>query len=114
MNYKNALNNYMNNREIVRRQKQNLELADKVYKETSLKYREGLAGMSSLLQDEMSLRAAAYMASEIIMPCCCMMCNKAKLEALLSQTKLCAENKELTQRLAALVYDDLARCNGLG
>lgn len=68
----------------------------------------------SLLQDEMSLRAAAYMASEIIMPCCCMMCNKAKLEALLSQTKLCAENKELTQRLAALVYDDLARCNGLG
>ena len=61
-----------------------------------------------------SKRAAAYMASEIIMPCCCMMCNKAKLEALLSQTKLCAENQELTQRLAALVYDDLARCNGLG
>lgn len=67
------------------------------------------AASGSLLQDEMSLRAAAYMASEIIMPCCCMMCNKAKLEAL-----LCAENKELTQRLAALVYDDLARCNGLG
>ena len=64
--------------------------------------------------DEMSWRAAAYMASEIIMPCCCIMCNKAKLEALLSQTKLCAENQELTQRLAALVYDDLARCNGLG
>ena len=58
MNYKNALNNYMNNREIVRRQKQNLELAEKVYKETSLKYREGLAGMSSLLQDEMSLSSA--------------------------------------------------------
>ena len=66
------------------------------------------AASGSLLQDEMSLRAAAYMAS------CCMMCNKAKLEALLSQTKLCAENQELTQRLAALVYDDLARCNGLG
>ncbi len=72
------------------------------------------AASGSLLQDEMSLRAAAYMASEIIMPCCCIMCNKAKLEALLSQTKLCAENQELTQRLAALVYDDLARCNGLG
>lgn len=67
------------------------------------------AASGSLLQDEMSLRAAAYMASEIIM-----LCNKAKLEALLSQTKLCAENQELTQRLAALVYDDLARCNGLG
>ena len=72
------------------------------------------AAEGSLLRDEMSLRAAAYMASEIIMPCCCMLCNKAKLEALLSQTSLCAENQELTQRLAALVYDDLARCNGLG
>ena len=72
------------------------------------------AAEGSLLRDEMSLRAAAYMASEIIMPCCCMLCNKAKLEALLSQTSLCAENQELTQRLAALVYDELARCNGLG
>ena len=72
------------------------------------------AAEGSLLRDEMSLRAAAYMASEIIMPCCCMLCNKAKLEALLSKTSLCAENQELTQRLAALVYDDLARCNGLG
>ena len=72
------------------------------------------AAEGSLLRDEMSLRAAAYMASEIIRPCCCMLCNKAKLEALLSQTRLCAENQELTQRLAALVYDDLARCNGLG
>ena len=72
------------------------------------------AADGSLLRDEMSLRAAAYMASEIIMPCCCMLCNKAKLEALLSQTSLCAENQELTQRLAALVYDDVARCNGLG
>ena len=72
------------------------------------------AAEGSLLRDEMSLRAAAYMASEIIMPCCCMLCNKAKLEELLSKTRLCAENQELTQRLAALVYDDLARCNGLG
>ena len=68
----------------------------------------------SLLHDEMSLRAAALVASEIIMPCCCLLCNKAKLENLLAQTKLCANNAELTQRLAALVYDDLARCNGLG
>ena len=58
MNYKNALNNYMNNKDIVRRQKLNLTLAEKVYKETALKYREGLAGMSSLLQDEMSLSSA--------------------------------------------------------
>ena len=58
MNYKNAMNNYTNNKNTVRRQKQNLELAEKVYKETTLKYREGLAAMSSLLQDEMSLSSA--------------------------------------------------------
>lgn len=58
MNYKNALNNYLNSQNTVRRQKQNLELAEKVYKETALKYREGLAAMSSLLQDEMSLSSA--------------------------------------------------------
>jgi len=58
MNYKNAMNNYVNNKSTVRRQKQNLELAEKVYKETTLKYREGMAAMSSLLQDEMSLSSA--------------------------------------------------------
>ena len=67
----------------------------------------------SLLQDEMSLRAAAYMASEIIQPCC-MLCNKEKLAVLLQGTKLCQNQQELTQRLAELIYHDLARCNGLG
>ena len=58
MNYKNAMNNYVNNKNTVRRQKQNLELAEKIYSETTLKYREGMAAMSSLLQDEMSLSGA--------------------------------------------------------
>ncbi len=58
MNYRNALNNYLNNKEIVRRQKMNLDLAEKVYRETTLKYHEGFATMSSLLQDEMSLTSA--------------------------------------------------------
>ena len=74
----------------------------------------GKAADGSLLQDEMSLRAAAYMASEIIQPCCCMLCNKAKLMQLLEQTSLCAGRTELTQRMAELIYTDLARCNGLG
>lgn len=74
----------------------------------------GKAVDGSLLQDEMSLRAAAYMAGEIILPCCCMLCNRAKLQSLLEQTSLCAGRPELCARLAALVYDDLARCNGLG
>ena len=58
MNYKNAMNNYTNNKNTVLRQKQNLELAEKVYQETTLKYKEGMAAMSSLLQDEMSLTSA--------------------------------------------------------
>ena len=56
--HQNAVNNYFNNKTNVERQKQNIELAGKVYNETALKYREGLTTMSNLLQDEMSLNAA--------------------------------------------------------
>lgn len=58
MNFKNALNNFVNNKSNVSRQQQNLKLAEKVYEETSLKYREGMATMSNLLQDETSLSNA--------------------------------------------------------
>ncbi|MEI7502077.1 MAG: TolC family protein [Paludibacter sp.] len=58
MNYKNATTNYLNNQNNVRRQQQNQKLANKVFEETSLKYREGLASMSNLLQDEISLSNA--------------------------------------------------------
>jgi outer membrane protein len=58
VNYQNAQNNYQNQKNNVQRQKQNIALADKVYKETAMKYREGLATMSDLLQDEMSLNNA--------------------------------------------------------
>lgn len=68
----------------------------------------------SLLRDEMQLRSAAYLISEIMLPCCCMMCNKDKLRSLLLTTRLCENNLPLAERLAVLVYDDLARCNGLG
>lgn len=72
------------------------------------------AADGGLLADETSLRAAAYMAGELILPCCCMLCNMDKLTALFLQTGLCGGRPELASRLAALVYDDLARCNGLG
>jgi len=55
LDYRNALNTYTNNKTNVSRQKQNLQLAEKVYKETTLKYKEGMATMSSLLQDETGL-----------------------------------------------------------
>ncbi len=56
--YKNAFNNYLNNKLTVERQQNNIELAQKVYQETALKYREGMATMSDLLQDEMGLNNA--------------------------------------------------------
>lgn len=72
------------------------------------------AADGSLLKDEMLLRSVAYIVSDIIMPCCCSLCNKKKVEELLAKTYLCKDRSELAQRLAVLVYDDLARCNGLG
>lgn len=72
------------------------------------------AESGALLKDEMSLRSAAFMISELVLPCCCMLCNKTKLEQLLAETKLCAKDQALRAKLAELVYDDLARCNGLG
>ena len=58
MNYTNAMNNYLNNKNNVIRQQKNLKLAEKVSGETSLKYREGLATVTNILQDEISLSNA--------------------------------------------------------
>jgi outer membrane protein len=65
LDYRNALNTYNINKINVTRQKQNLGLAEKVYQETSLKYKEGVTAMSSLLQDETSLSnaQASYLTS---------------------------------------------------
>ena len=57
-NYKTALNNYLNSKTTVERQGNNIALAQQVYQETALKYREGMATMSDLLQDEMGLNNA--------------------------------------------------------
>lgn len=56
--YQNAMNSYQNHKNNVLRQKQNIALAEKIYGETALKYREGLATMSDVLQDEMGLNNA--------------------------------------------------------
>ena len=56
--YQNAINNYHNNISNLERQRQNIELAEKIYDETALKYHEGMATMSDLLQDEMGLNNA--------------------------------------------------------
>ncbi|MDO4177986.1 MAG: hypothetical protein Q4D21_02255 [Phascolarctobacterium sp.] len=72
------------------------------------------ASDGSLLVDSMLMTTCASMIADIIMPCCCMLCNKTKLEALLAETELCSHNEMLIKKLALLVYNDLARCNGLG
>lgn len=74
----------------------------------------GPKAAAGILDDEMSLRSMAYIISELLQPCCCMLCNKQRLEELLAMTKVCEGSEELIRRLAVLVYDDLARCNGLG
>jgi Outer membrane protein len=65
VDYQNALNNYQNHKTNVERQKRNIELAEKVSRETALKYQEGLATMSYVLQDEISLSnaQAAYLSA---------------------------------------------------
>lgn len=68
----------------------------------------------SILEDELQLQTVVYLVSELVRPCCCMLCNKSKLAELLSLTKTCSVNGEVVDKLAELVYNDLARCNGLG
>jgi outer membrane protein len=58
MNYTNAMNNYLNNKNNVIRQQKNLKLAEKVSGETALKYREGLATVTNIMQDEIGLSNA--------------------------------------------------------
>jgi outer membrane protein TolC len=58
VDYKNAVNNYYNNQVNVERQEKNIRLAEKVFAETTLKYKEGMVGMSDILQDEMGLSNA--------------------------------------------------------
>jgi len=67
-----------------------------------------------ILQEEMQLRTAAYMISELVQPCCCMLCNKENLKTLLERTAVCQGKAKVIEKLAGLIYDDLARCNGLG
>lgn len=56
--YLNAVSTLDNNRRNYQEQLENLKLAESVYSVTSDRYREGLAGMTEVLQDEMSIDAA--------------------------------------------------------
>ncbi|MGM9804561.1 MAG: TolC family protein [Muribaculaceae bacterium] len=56
--YLNAINDVQNNQRNYVKQKDNYLLADDVYKVTTDRYREGIASMTEVLQDEMQLSSA--------------------------------------------------------
>lgn len=56
--YDNACNDYLNNERNFIKQRDNYLLAEKVYTVTFEKYREGIASMTELLQDEISMSSA--------------------------------------------------------
>lgn len=56
--YLNATNDLMNNRRNFMKQKDNYLLAENVYEVTSDRYREGIASMTEVLQDEMRMSEA--------------------------------------------------------
>lgn len=56
--YVNAMNDLMNNRRNFKKQKDNYRLAERVYEVTTERYREGVASMTEVLQDEMQMSEA--------------------------------------------------------
>ena len=56
--YINATNDLMNNQRNFKKQKDNYLLAEDVYEVTSDRYREGIASMTEVLQDEMRMSEA--------------------------------------------------------
>ncbi len=75
-----------------------------------------LAGFTAgeLLADATRLLLAAHLAAAALLPQCCLLCNKGRLEQLFLGTRLCRGNAELARRLALHVYNLLAQYNGLG
>ena len=67
MNYENATAQLTVSRQSVKAQEENLQLAEKVYCQTTLLYAEGLASLTDLLETETSLREAQILhVAEII------------------------------------------------
>ena len=56
--YLNATNNLLNNERNFVKQKDNYQLAEDVYTVTSDRYKEGIASMTEVLQDEMRMSEA--------------------------------------------------------
>ena len=68
----------------------------------------------SILEKPMEMNSAVFMITEILRPCCCMVCNIGALESILQATKVFANNELVIKNMAKKIYDELARMNGLG
>ena len=69
---------------------------------------------NSILENELELNSAIFMLTEILRPCCCMVCNINTLETILQSTKVCAGQEKVIKVMAKKAYDELAQMNGLG
>lgn len=68
----------------------------------------------SILNNNTEKQMAVFMITEILRPCCCMICNTNKLEQIFHNTSVFAGNSSVIEELAKTVYLELARMNGLG
>lgn len=68
----------------------------------------------SILDKNLERSTAVFMLTEILRPCCCMVCNINTLETILRATKVFGNQEKVIQALAKQAYDELARLNGLG
>lgn len=69
---------------------------------------------NSILENTVERNTAVFMLTEILRPCCCMVCNINTLETILRATKVFDQQEKVIQALAKQAYDELARLNGLG
>lgn len=69
---------------------------------------------NSILENDVELNSAIFMVTEILRPCCCMVCNINTLETLLQSTRVFAGQEKVIKVMAKRAYDELARMNGLG
>lgn len=69
---------------------------------------------NSILDNEVELNSAIFMVTEILRPCCCMVCNINTLENILQASKVFSGQDIVIKVMAKRAYDELARMNGLG
>ncbi|MDO4181746.1 MAG: TolC family protein [Bacteroidales bacterium] len=84
-NYENAMLQLNHNMEVFRTQMESRRQAENVFNVTEEQYKEGVASMTALLQDEMQLRTAQTACVQALCQCCLARLDLLKLSGNLSQ-----------------------------